>query len=141
VKNTVLAAIFLNLFSATARYPQSSCVTSVDVSRLRKSITGLSDSYGDVRRRINCSKPAGNQILICRSNVLILMERLDQMAMVYAIENATKSELDHREPSGANWLNQVLKTCHSDNCICLEYKKHADVSLGGLSPYTAPPPS
>lgn len=138
MKNRVLAALLLILVSTTANCAESSCIASVDMSRLRKSVANHSESYGDLPSRINCSKPLGNQSFICRSDVLRFMERLDHMATVYAYENATKRELDHRKPSGTKWLTQMLKKCHSEDCICSEYKKNADDSLGGTSPYSAP---
>ena len=63
------------------------------------------------------------------------MEKLDHMATAYAYENATKQELDHRKATGVAWLINNLKKCKTAECICSAYKKNADDSLGGASPY------
>jgi hypothetical protein len=136
MKNQVLTTLLLILVSATANCAESSCLTSVDMSILRKSVTDYSEFYGDLPSRINCSKPVGNQSLVCQRDVLRFMERLDHMATVYAYENATKEELDHSKSRDTKWLNQMLKKCRSEDCICSEYKKNADNSLGEISPYS-----
>lgn len=128
----IIIIIFIFLISNKAL---AECISSIDMSQLRKSVASKSMFYGDISCRVNCSKPQGKQKIICQNDVLRFMEKLDHMSAFYAHENRTKSDLDRSKLMGLTWLDNVLKKCDSKECICLEYKKNADILLGGTSPY------
>lgn len=116
-------------------YAKDTCISSVNMSSLREKIGSISESYGDLPSRIDCRKPVGNEKMICENDVLRFMEKLDHMGWVYAYENATKRELDHRKPYRVKELNKMLNSCKNQECICSNFKRWADSDLGGMSPY------
>lgn len=96
----ISAGIIFSFLMANSVHAAESCLASVNMAKLRQSISDHSGSYGDLPSRIDCSKPIGNQKMVCGSDVLRFMEKLDHMGAIYAYENATKTELDHRKPRG-----------------------------------------
>jgi len=138
----LLLTFFILLFNfvlASNGEANNICLQNIDMKNLRTSIGQYSGNYGDLPNRINCELPIKNQKLICQDNTLIFMEKLDHMAYVYAYENATKRELDHRKSYGINDLNQMLNSCSSIECVCENFKKSAEEYLGGNSPYQNSP--
>lgn len=136
MKNLARLIVLLSaVMSVATTYAAGNCIATVDMSRLRQAIGDYSESYGDLPSRINCAKPVGNQRVICESDVLRFMEKLDHMGSVYAYENGTKIELDHKKPYGISSLNKMVNKCNTSECICSNFKHWADSAFGGTSPY------
>lgn len=101
-----------------------------DVSKIKASIADLSEDYGDVALALNCKKPAKKSVaLICADDHLFLMYKLNSMAEVYAIENATKRPIAHKTYQGA------VPACTTRGCICAAFIRWTNDSLSGISPY------
>lgn len=132
---TRLVVLIFSLMSVSSSHAAGNCIESVDMPKLREAVGRYSGSYGDLPSRIDCAKPVGNQRIVCESDVLRFMERLDHMGGVYAEENGTKRELDHSVPHGVSGLNKMLNKCSNEECICATFKDWADSALGGMSPY------
>lgn len=132
---TRLVVFIFSLMTFSSSHAADDCIATVDMSKLREAVGSRSASYGDLPSRIDCAKPLGNQRIVCESDVLRFMERLDHMGGVYAEENGTKRELDHSEPYGVSGLNKMLNKCSDAECICEAFKEWADSALGGMSPY------
>ena len=97
----------------------------------------LHDSYGDVPTRVKCyTIKSQSEKLICSNELLQAMELFDVMSEVYAEENATKIEVDHKKQPALNYylISKTIKKCKSENCICEAYKKHANEDFNP-SPY------
>jgi hypothetical protein len=104
--------------------------TWVPESRLRQSLKELS-FYADVPSAIDCRRPKNTaHKLICGSTYLQLAELLNTRADAYAIENATKIEVNHKRFRG-----KTPGACTSEQCIYEFFKAQTNVSLGGESPY------
>ena len=132
-----LIVLLYSVMSVPTSYATGNCLATVDMSRLREAVGKHSEFYGDLPSRIDCSKPQGNQAIVCNSDVLRFMEKLDHMGGVYAYENGTKREFDHSKPYGVSGFNKMLNSCDTAECICTKFKEWADSAFGGLSPYVA----
>ncbi len=90
----------------------------LELLNINKIIKWLSDSYGDVTPSYSCKKPTlAYDKIICANKDLQLIEKVYRMAAVYAYENATKEELNHKTLS-KNWYYEIsalnkLKTYQS----------------------------
>ena len=133
--HTLIKVLLFSIISVPISYAADNCITTVNMSKLREAIGSHSAFYGDLPSRIDCSKPVGNQKMICDSDVFRFMERLDHMGDVYAYENGTKSELDHSKPYDIDGLNKMLNECSTVECICTKFKESAASAFGGISPY------
>lgn len=113
------------------------CFVKVDEAKLRDSINSINKSYGDVPPTVNCKKTANKvEQLICSSSILSLMEELDRKAYVYAIENGTKQEVDHKKTKSIEWIKNVRNKCKDELCLCEAFQERIDANLGGESPYS-----
>ncbi|WP_439816413.1 hypothetical protein [Zavarzinia sp. CC-PAN008] len=115
---------------ANAVNAQSTSRPSLDALKAR--LDFFEQFYGDVPSAIDCN--AFNQsvatTLICRDEYLMVAELLNTRSMVYAIENATKMEVEHRK-----WRGALPIHCLSDECIFRWFRDQTNDSLGGMSPY------
>ncbi|MBS2034189.1 hypothetical protein JST97_04330 [bacterium] len=90
-------------------------------------------SYSDVGSSLNYKHPANAaETLVAGDPSLRLMELLDTRAAVYAYENATKKQTDHRRPKD---FALTLQGLSSREQIRKAYQVHTNESLGGMSPY------
>ena len=109
----------------------------IDTSRIEAAISSLETSYGDVASDIDCD--TDNLIshrLICQStDELALMVRLDQMATVYAYENALGRELNHAKPPIDEAFVSIRDACNDTQCLRNALITHTNDALGGESPY------
>jgi len=111
----------------------SQCFSDVAIT---KAIGELA-AYADVPSSVDCEKQVyGAGKLICQNNTLKLMDSLDTKAYVYALENATKSEVNHAKPPvDSTWITSVRNECKDEACLCAAFKTHTNGSLGANSPY------
>jgi uncharacterized protein len=101
--------------------------------RLEISLTPMND----VAPSVDCQRQSGRiDKLICEDDSLRLIEQLDTKAWVYAYENATKTELNHRKTNlDENWIKSVRNKCKDRACLCAAFRDHTNDSMGGTSLY------
>src|SRR4051812_8127535 len=89
-----------------------SCVSATDTDRVAAAIGKLSDYY-DVPALTVCDRRSSRiERLICQKRTLKMMESLDTKSYVYAYENATKNETNHKRPVvDKNWIREVRDRC------------------------------
>lgn len=114
----------------------------VDIGAVEKSIAQLETSYGDILSDISCDAPTKKaHQLMCDSteqpaSQIWRMGRLDDLAWVYAYENATKSEVDRAAPPRDADFVAKRDACTDVVCLCNALIAHTNDSLGGESPYS-----
>lgn len=126
--------------------PQISFAQSckVDLVAVEKSITRLELSYADILSDISCDAPTRKaHQLMCDSSYehpagLWRMGRLDDLAWVYAMENATGQEVDRNAPPRDAGFITKRDACSDAACLCDLIVSHTNDSLGGESPYSMP---
>lgn len=127
MKTLFVAAILLMCSLSFADSLPSNCG---DIAKIKGAITELSESYGDVNLALKCKNPKGKtEALICADNHLFLMYKLNSMAEVYALENATKRPINHKT------YKAMTPDCKTQSCICNAFVETTNDSLGGESPY------
>jgi hypothetical protein len=135
-KNTFFGLIvgcFVFFFYSGAVTAQT--VPQVEKKRveINKAIESLTDFYGDVPPSYSCKKPKlAYDKIICANKDLQLLEKLLRMAAVYAYENATKSETNHK--TFKNWYRGIssrnkLKTHQSVLDYLIENINHSGYGL------------
>lgn len=124
-------------------FPQMAFAQScgVDLSAVEDRIAELDFYYSSVLSDIGCDAPTNPaHVLMCESSDqpngdLWRMGRLDDMAWVYAYENATGSELNHEDPPLDDSFIADRDACTDEACLCNLLIEHTNGSLGGTSPY------
>lgn len=113
----------------------------VDMPAVEKRIAEMEDFYDDVLSDISCDAPTiPAHILMCDSigdanSDLWRMGRLDDIASVYAYENATGTETNHANPPRYGTFIEDRDACTDEACLCDVLIEHTNDSLGGTSPY------
>ncbi len=114
---------------------------NVDMAAVEADIAGLEQSYGFMLSDIGCDAPTipAHQIMCDAVETpnapLWRMGRLDDLAWVYAYENATKTEVDLATPPRDDSFIVARDACTSADCLCAALIDHTNGSLGGASPY------
>ena len=124
--------------------PQVSFAQScnVDMAVVEKSIGRFEPSYGDIQSNVGCGTHVNAaRRLMCGSSAeapgpLSRMARLDDLAWVYAYENATKQEVDRGDPPRDADFIAKRDACPDAACLCRVLIDHTNASLGGESPYS-----
>jgi uncharacterized protein len=108
----------------------------VSKAAIQKVINSLSD-YQDVPSSIACKATVSQaEKIICADPLLLLMEKLDTMAAIYAVENGTKRELSHNRRTVMEYsLLKTIRKLKSADAIRRAYIENTNDSLGGESPY------
>lgn len=100
--------------------------------KVNKALASL-NSYQDVTPSANCTSPRSKaEQLICSNPSLRLAEVLNTRADIYATENATKRELNHRRFRG-----KLPTSCSTESCAFESFRSSTNDFLGGMSPYPA----
>jgi hypothetical protein len=122
--------------------PVQSAVCDVDAAAVEARIFDLEPSYGLVLSNIGCEVPTlPAHVLMCdaantpENYTLWRMGRLDDLAWVYAIENATGQQVDHENPPRDDTFLAARDACKDEACLCSVLIEHTNGSLGGTSPY------
>jgi hypothetical protein len=123
-----LVLVALAIPSARAQAVNKKIVTDED---LQRSLKVYEEYYGDVPSAVDCQNDQRYVVkLICSNKYLSDMELLYSRSQVYSIENAAKSEVDHKKYRGV-----IPIKCRSKECIYAYFKKHINDALGLESPF------
>jgi hypothetical protein len=128
----------LTLAFSTAAAAQT---CGVDPAAVEASLAKLESSYGMALSDIGCDAPSNPaHIVMCDSAnspdwSLWRMGRLDDLAWVYAVENATGQEVDLANPPRDPDFIATRDACTDEACLCEVLIQHTNASLGGTSPY------
>lgn len=125
----------------TAALPLMALAQSVNLAAIEARIAELEQGYGLVLSDISCDAPTipAHQIL-CEAGegpnpLLWRMGRLDDLAWVYAVENATGQQVDQTSPPrDADFISR-RDACADAACLAAVLIQHTNDSLGGTSPY------
>jgi hypothetical protein len=134
VFHTALALLLL----ATPAIAQT---CNVDMAAVEREIARLETSYGFMLSDIGCDAPTipAHRIMCDATETpdapLWRMGRLDDLAWVYAYENATGTQVDLANPPRDPGFIAQRDTCTDVACLCDALIAHTNGSLGGLSPY------
>jgi hypothetical protein len=114
---------------------------AVDVAAVEARIAELEGSYGQVLSDIACDAPmiAAHQLMCASADsdnpILWRMGRLDDLAWVYAMENATGQQVDLTDPPRDKAFIALRDACEDEACLATVLVDHTNGSLGGTSPY------
>lgn len=130
-------ALTLALAAGTA----SAQTCRIDIGAVEARIADLEPHYGMVLSDIGCENPTNPaHVLMCDAAedpqaVIWRMGRLDDLAWVYAVENATGQEVDKTDPPRDEDFIARRDACTDESCLCAALIQHTNDSLGGTSPY------
>ncbi|WP_225030175.1 hypothetical protein [Xinfangfangia pollutisoli] len=134
-----LAAALIGPLLAAAAAQAAAC--SADPAAVEAAIARLEPRYGAVLSDISCDAPTlPAQVLMCDAALgpdplLWRMGRLDDLAWVYAVENATGQQIDLAAPPRDGDFIARRDACGDAACLCAQLIGHTNDSLGGESPY------
>jgi hypothetical protein len=133
----VIAAFSL----AAIALPMIVAAQTVDSTAVEARIAELEPSYGFVLSDIGCDVPVipAHQLMCASAEaanpVLWRMGRLDDLAWVYAVENATGQQVDLANPPRDADFIARRDACTDETCLMQALIEHTNASLGGTSPY------
>jgi hypothetical protein len=128
----------LSLAFSTAAAAQT---CQIDLAAVEARIAELEPSYGLMLSDVSCDAPTNPaHILMCddadqQTSPLWRMGRLDDLAWVYAVENATGTQIDLTNPPRDPDFIATRDDCTDEACLCEALIQHTNASLGGTSPY------
>lgn len=131
----------LALLIACAAGTASAQSCQIDLAAVEARIAELEPSYGVVLSDIGCDAPTvPAHILMCNASEvpnapLWRMGRLDDLAWIYAVENATGQDVDKTDPPRDQDFLARRDACTDEACLCDALIEHTNASLGGTSPY------
>ena len=129
------------LVTSLSALPIAAQTCSIDLAAVEARIAELEPSYGLVLSDIACDAPTiPAQQLMCDASeqpnaTLWRMGRLDDLAWVHAVENATGQEVDKTNPPRDADFLAARDACTDETCLCQLLIEHTNDSLGGTSPY------
>ena len=132
-----LPALLIALSAAAA----AAQTCEIDLAAVEARIAELEPSHGLVLSDISCDAPTNPaHVLMCEAaeapNAAIWrMGRLDDLAWVYAVENATGQDVDEANPPRDQDFLTRRDACTDEACLCDVLIEHTNASLGGTSPY------
>jgi len=131
----------LHFVFAVAAGSVSAQTCQIDLAAVEARIADLEPSHGLVLSDIGCDAPSTPaHILMCDAAEtpnapLWRMGRLDDLAWVYAVENATGRDVDETDPPRDGDFIARRDACTDEGCLCDVLVQHTNDSLGGTSPY------
>ena len=129
----------LALFLAAGTASAQTC--GVDLAAVEARFAELEDNYGRVASTVGCIVPTrpGHRVMCAAAedpkDDLWLMGQLDDLAWLYAVENATGQEVDAASPPRDADFIARRDACTDAACLCEALIQHTNDSLGGTSPY------
>ncbi len=124
-----------------AAMPAHAQSCDVDLAAVEARIAELEPGYGLVLSDIGCDAPTNPaHKLMCDASDqpaggLWRMGRLDDLAWIYAVENATGQDIDETNPPRDADFLASRDACTDTACLCAALITHTNDSLGGTSPY------
>ncbi|MGL4320313.1 MAG: hypothetical protein ACRCS3_05560 [Paracoccaceae bacterium] len=121
--------------------PANAQSCNVDMAAVEDKIAGLEQTYGALLSDIACETPTipAHQIMCDSADTsdatVWRMGRLNDLAWVYAYENATKTEIDPTNPPINDFFFATRDACTDEACLCDLFIQQTNDSLGGLTPY------
>jgi hypothetical protein len=129
------------LILVASTLPFAAAAQAVDIAAVEARIAELEPDYGLVLSDIACDLPTirAHQIMCASAEaqnpVLWRMGRLDDLAWVYAVENATGQQVDLANPPRDADFIARRDACEDEACLVTVLVEHTNGSLGGTSPY------
>ena len=141
MKGDIMRPQIALLLCALPALPLQAATCGVDMAAVESRIADLEQNYSLVLSDIGCDVntiPARQ--MMCDSaetphTDLWRMGRLDDLAWVYAIENATGQQVDLENPPRDADFIVNRDACTDETCLCSMLIEHTNGSLGGSSPY------
>ncbi|MFN4192020.1 MAG: hypothetical protein ACK4FR_03695 [Tabrizicola sp.] len=135
----LLSALLL-AFLATSATAQT---CSIDRAAVEARIADLESRYVGVLSDIGCDNPTlpAHQLMCGAAtgesgdDTLWRMGRLNDLAWVHAVENATGQDVDETDPPRDPDFLARRDACTDVACLCGVLIQHTNDSLGGTSPY------
>jgi hypothetical protein len=134
-------SLALCLACSLVAVPARAATCRVDLAAVEARIADLEPRYGLVLSDIGCDAPTlPAHRLMCDAALtpgddLWRMGRLDDLAWVYAVENATGQQVDPANPPPDQDFLAARDACTDPACLCDVLTQHTNGSLGGTSPY------
>lgn len=122
-------------------FPLRAASCGIDIGSVEFRIDDLEPSYGAVLSDISCDLPTlPAHRLMCDAvaatdDDLWRMGRLDDLAWIYALENATGLMVDVENLVRDEGFLAARDACSDVACLCDVLIAHTNDSLGGTSPY------
>ncbi|MBN9549275.1 MAG: hypothetical protein J0H31_10450 [Alphaproteobacteria bacterium] len=139
-----VARLSLPVIALLLPNPAFAQTCDVNMTAVERRIADLEGNHSLVLSDIGCEAPTKKaHQLMCdaaldpQSN-LWRMGRLDDLAWVYAYENATGTRIDQENPPRDPDFIAKRDACTDEACLCAALREHTDDSLGGTSPYYKP---
>jgi hypothetical protein len=141
VKGLAMRTCLALLLCALSAVPVQAAGCGIDRAAVEARIADLEANYALVLSDIGCDLPqvTAHQLMCTAAETpsadLWRMGRLDDLAWVYAVENATGQEVDHANPPRDPDFVAARDACTDETCLCAVLIEHTNDSLGGTSPY------
>ncbi|MFN5995733.1 MAG: hypothetical protein ACK47C_15870 [Paracoccaceae bacterium] len=129
------------VLAALPALPLAAQTCGIDPAAVEARIAGLEPAHGMVLSDISCDAPTlPAHVLMCDAAnspdwSLWRMGRLDDLAWIYAVENATGQDVDETNPARDPDFIAARDACTDEACLCETLIEHTNASLGGTSPY------
>jgi len=139
MRSIVLQAMAMPVLLVALPLAAQTCV--IDPAAVEARIADLEPTYGLVLSDISCDAPhLTAHVLMCGAAegpnpTLWRMGRLDDLAWVHALENATGQAVDLTAPPRDAVFLAARDACADESCLCSLLIDHTNASLGGTSPY------
>lgn len=133
-----LTTLSVLLYSAL---PLAAETCGIDPAAVEARIVDLEPRHGLLLTDIGCDAPQLTaHVLLCAAAeapnpTLWRMARLDDLAWVFAVENATGQSVDLSAPPRDTGFLAARDACTDEACLCSVLIDHTNASLGGTSPY------
>ena len=115
----------------------ASCLSTLDTTSLQQRLNNTGEeAYADVNASFQCSAAtAPYQKLICANPKLKSLHVLNNRAVIYGYENATKTEVAGSQTAIRATLKQqgdAAARCTTAECVCSAYSQNID-DMGGAN--------
>ncbi len=137
-----LCRVLLSPLALPLALPQPALAQAIDIAAVEARIAQLEGTYSLILSDIGCDAPTipAHQIMCAsaegtRNPLLWRMGRLDDLAWVHAVENATGQETDHTNPPRDSDFIARRDACEDEACLATVLVDHTNASLGATSPY------
>jgi len=133
--------ILIFLYICTSTIEADTCLSEAEKKDVIIRINDLKELYGNVPNYIQCNKKKNYlERFVCDNKNYLQMFHLLSMLNVYALENATKQEYNHKTWNNTHmpyWIKNYTTSKINSTKLCFDIKKET-IALNGdyLSPYT-----